>query len=97
MPLSAFGGSIVRNHWLIFPHRRLYSFAIFTLYEYIVFLNKNEDIDNGIEAATIEEEVMANSNFYVNGSYSSETIYLAIRKLIKEQVPFVEESQKDEM
>lgn len=62
-----------------------------SLYEYKVYLDKTEDIDDGVGAATIEEEVMANSNFYVNGSYSSKTIYLAIRKLIKEQVPFVEE------
>jgi hypothetical protein len=32
VPLSAFGGAIVRIHWLIFPHRWLYSFAIFSIH-----------------------------------------------------------------
>lgn len=65
-----------------------------SLVEYVLFLEKNRKIDSDHRATTIEEKITYNSDFYVHASYSSQLIYLIMKRLIEKQVPFLEESER---
>lgn len=65
-----------------------------SLVEYALFLEEKGKIDSDFPATSIEEKIIYNSGFYVDGSYSSQLIYLIITRLVEKQVPFFEDSKR---
>ncbi|MGX7196678.1 acyltransferase family protein [Enterococcus olivae] len=89
VPLSAFGGAIVRIHWLIFPHRWLYSFAIF-----IGGQLSYENIFNSIFPVVFKQYWFANAylilmitqpilkNFFINQKKQEKLKYFVLLSLL---------------